>query len=100
MFEDKSLVCTDCSNEFIFSIGEQEFFHLRGLTNEPRRCSDCRILSRLKREGRGAAASAQVCCAECGKQTRVPFQPKGYRPVYCCGCFALRKTQAAVVAVV
>jgi len=26
-------------------------------------------------------------CAQCGKQTEVPFQPRGDRPVYCSDCF-------------
>ena len=26
MFQDKTLVCRDCGNEFIFSASEQEFF--------------------------------------------------------------------------
>ena len=26
-------------------------------------------------------------CAECGKDTEVPFRPTGDRPVYCSDCF-------------
>ena len=26
-------------------------------------------------------------CANCGKETEVPFQPRGTRPVYCRDCF-------------
>lgn len=29
-----------------------------------------------------------VVCSECGKETKVPFQPDGERPVYCRDCFA------------
>ncbi|MDP3766979.1 MAG: zinc-binding protein, partial [Dehalococcoidia bacterium] len=29
-------------------------------------------------------------CAECGKDTEVPFEPRGDRPVYCRDCFAKR----------
>jgi CxxC-x17-CxxC domain-containing protein len=28
-----------------------------------------------------------VVCASCGKETQVPFQPRGDRPVYCSDCF-------------
>ena len=35
MFEDKTLVCKECGNEFIFSAGEQEFYAERGFQNEP-----------------------------------------------------------------
>lgn len=30
-------------------------------------------------------------CAECGKQTQVPFKPAGDRPVYCRDCYMKRK---------
>ncbi|MGE3599516.1 MAG: CxxC-x17-CxxC domain-containing protein, partial [Dehalococcoidia bacterium] len=26
-------------------------------------------------------------CASCGKEARVPFQPRGDKPVYCSDCF-------------
>lgn len=39
---DKTLVCKDCGNEFIFSEGEQAFYKEKGFDNEPQRCVDCR----------------------------------------------------------
>jgi len=33
----------------------------------------------------------KVTCAECGKETEVPFKPDGTRPVYCRECFQKRK---------
>lgn len=47
--EDKILVCRDCSEEFVFSIGEQEFYKEKGFDNEPVRCQSCR---RAKKESR------------------------------------------------
>ena len=41
-FEDKTLVCQDCGNEFVFTAGEQEFYKQKGLDNEPKRCKECR----------------------------------------------------------
>ena len=35
MYEDKTLVCKECGNEFVFSAGEQEFYAERGFQNEP-----------------------------------------------------------------
>ena len=29
----------------------------------------------------------KVTCAECGKETEVPFKPDGTRPVYCRDCY-------------
>jgi len=43
MYEDKTLICKDCGQEFIFSAGEQEFYAEKGFENEPIRCKDCRI---------------------------------------------------------
>ncbi|MFO8144979.1 MAG: zinc-ribbon domain-containing protein [Candidatus Syntrophosphaera sp.] len=39
---DKTMVCRDCSKEFLFTEGEQEFYKEKGFTNEPTRCPDCR----------------------------------------------------------
>ena len=33
----------------------------------------------------------KVICAECGKETEVPFKPDGTRPVYCKDCFQKHK---------
>lgn len=32
-----------------------------------------------------------VKCANCGKQTEVPFKPSGDRPVYCRDCYMQKK---------
>jgi len=40
--QDKKIVCKDCGTEFVFTVGEQEFYAQKGLT-EPKRCKDCRI---------------------------------------------------------
>jgi CxxC-x17-CxxC domain-containing protein len=34
----------------------------------------------------------QVVCANCGKDTEVPFVPRGTRPVYCSDCFSQMNT--------
>ena len=35
MYEDKTLVCKECGQEFVFTAGEQEFYAERGFQNEP-----------------------------------------------------------------
>ena len=40
MFEDKTLVCVNCNDEFIFSAGKQEFFAEKEFT-APKRCDKC-----------------------------------------------------------
>lgn len=39
---DKTIVCKDCGNEFVFTVGEQEFFKEKGFDNDPVRCPACR----------------------------------------------------------
>ena len=34
------------------------------------------------------ASNVMPICASCGKEARVPFQPREDRPVYCSECFA------------
>ncbi len=33
----------------------------------------------------------KATCADCNKETEVPFKPSGDRPVYCKDCFSKRK---------
>jgi CxxC-x17-CxxC domain-containing protein len=40
---------------------------------------------------RGPREMHKVTCAECGKDTEVPFKPDGTRPVYCRECYQSRK---------
>jgi CxxC-x17-CxxC domain-containing protein len=92
MFEDRVLVCQDCGNEFVFTAGEQEFYHEKGFENEPKRCRDCRSNRRNRNAGsRAPREMFQAVCAECGAETEVPFRPVDGRPVYCMDCFQKMK---------
>ena len=98
-YSDKTLTCRECGAAFAFTAGEQEFFAQKGFTNEPSRCPECRA---ARKQGRGAGGYADdgygrreremfpAVCAECGKDTMVPFRPREDRPVYCSDCFATR----------
>ena len=90
-FQDKLLQCSDCGKEFTFTAGEQEFYASRGLQNEPRRCPECRRARKSERYGNsGYRPQRQMfpaICAECGKETEVPFEPREERPVYCSECY-------------
>ena len=39
---DRTLVCKDCGQEFVFTEGEQEFYKEKGFDTDPVRCADCR----------------------------------------------------------
>lgn len=102
-FEDKTLQCSDCGTSFTFSAEEQELFQSRGYTNEPKRCMPCRQARKSERSGSGSSGGSYgyraprqmfpAVCAECGKDTEVPFEPRGDRPVYCSDCY--RKVRPA-----
>jgi len=91
-FEAKTLQCADCGAQFTFSAEDQEFFQSKGYTNEPKRCPSCR--QARKTESRGSRGSSfgprqmyPATCAQCGKDTEVPFAPTTGRPVYCSDCY-------------
>lgn len=95
MYQDKTLTCKDCGSEFVFSASEQEFYAEKGFANEPGRCPECRAARKAQRGGNGGFARRErqmydAVCAECGKETQVPFQPRGDRPVYCRDCYRPR----------
>src|SRR5438045_9545487 len=41
-FQDKILKCIDCGADFVFTAGEQLFFHDKQFKNEPKRCKKCK----------------------------------------------------------
>ena len=90
-FSDKSIQCSDCGVTFTHSAEDQEFFQSKGYTNEPKRCSSCRQTRKAERNSNDSYGSQRqmhaVTCADCGKETEVPFVPRGDKPVYCSDCY-------------
>src|ERR1700731_3018657 len=97
-FVDRSLTCADCGTTFTFTSGEQEFHAQKGFTNDPRRCPECRSSRRQQRDGYSSSGGGgggyggtrqmfSAICASCGKEAKVPFEPRGDKPVYCSDCF-------------
>jgi CxxC-x17-CxxC domain-containing protein len=107
-FTDRTLTCRDCGRQFTFTAGEQEFYQSRGLTNEPGRCPECRAARKAARGEQGGYSHSSASeggprgyeradrprremfsatCSQCGNEARVPFQPRGDKPVYCSSCF-------------
>lgn len=52
-YQDQTIQCRDCGNNFTFTTGEQQFYAERGLTNQPGRCPDCRQAAKGSRGGGG-----------------------------------------------
>ena len=119
-YQDKTIACRDCGQPFAFTAGEQEFYAQRGFTNEPSRCPSCRQARKAQQGGGGGGYSSggsygggggggyssggggggydrpqrqmyPAVCSQCGKETQVPFQPRGDKPVYCSDCFAQQR---------
>jgi len=114
-FQDKTLTCRDCGREFIWTAGEQEFYAARGLQNAPTRCPEDRAARRAGGGGGGSSYGNRggggggyggggggggyggpremftATCSNCGREARVPFQPRGDKPVYCSDCFEQRR---------
>jgi CxxC-x17-CxxC domain-containing protein len=117
-----SIICQQCEDTFGYTVHEQEFRELHGLAR-PVLCPGCRQRDRRRRNGelvnlymrtdsfdpfllgentqagnnnrngREVRTMHDATCAACGAETRVPFVPRGDRPVYCKDCFNTRKGQ-------
>lgn len=106
-FVDRLLICSDCQGEFIFTAGEQLFFHDKQFKNDPKRCKPCKS----RRSGLAAAAAngagvqtvefskteTRTECSACGVDTTVPFKPTQGRPVLCRQCFQAKHRVAAAL---
>jgi CxxC-x17-CxxC domain-containing protein len=98
-FQDKVLKCIDCGADFVFTAGEQLFFHDKQFKNEPKRCKICKA-KRAANMGPTSAGNyskveTRTNCSGCGKETTVPFKPTQGRPVFCRECFQQRRLAAA-----
>ena len=114
---DQTITCRDCGQAFTFTAGEQAFYQERGYTEPQRcpSCRAERKAQRAA-SGYDAGGSSSggyargyssgggsygggggyssgprqmypAVCSNCGKETEVPFQPRGDKPVYCRECF-------------
>ncbi|MGA2965619.1 MAG: zinc-ribbon domain containing protein [Terriglobales bacterium] len=95
-YQDRVLKCVDCGTEFVFTAGEQLFFHDKQFKNEPKRCRNCKgkrltvVGANSPEPSRGHSytkTETRTNCSQCGKETTVPFRPTQGRPVLCRECF-------------
>ena len=91
VFQDKTLVCKECGNEFVFTAGEQAFYKEKGFLNKPKSCKACRDAK--KNAGKPERQYFIATCAECGGEAKLNFQPSNDRPVYCSACFEARRAK-------
>ena len=103
---DKTLICSDCGQEFAFTASEQQFYADRQFS-EPRRCPSCRASRKAARGDAGGSNTGgysgggydrapremfSATCASCGREAQVPFRPNGTKPVYCSDCFQQQRS--------
>ena len=72
-FVDRELTCVDCGAEFVFTAGEQLFFHDKQFTNDPKHCKQCK--AKRAQWNAKSASETRTTCAQCGVETTVPFKP-------------------------
>lgn len=120
-FEDKTINCLGCGQNFTHTAADQAKYADRGLTNEPKRCRDCRAKRKEAGSSRGGGSAPRrgaaggdrrsggaggsasrprgggnrlsfaATCDGCGVRTTVPFRPVEGRTVYCKDCFKGRR---------
>ncbi|MDO8636621.1 MAG: zinc-ribbon domain containing protein [Dehalococcoidia bacterium] len=106
-YQDKTIKCFDCGNTFTFTTNEQVLYNSIGHTHPPKRCPSCRQARKARQPVNSGSnynrnnsdfSSANrsysqprqtfhIVCAECSKETEVPFQPRPGKPVYCSACY-------------
>jgi len=97
-FVDRLLKCSDCGTDFVFTAGEQQFYHEKDFKNEPKRCKACKLKRQNSPSERGVPSGrveTSAICSQCGRETTVPFRPTQGRPVFCRECFQTRKATGA-----
>ena len=77
-FTDRVLKCNDCGAEFVFTAGEQLFFHDKQFKNDPKHCKQCK--AKRVRGGSRVRPETRTTCSQCGEETTVPFKPTQGRP--------------------
>ncbi len=103
---DRTLTCAQCGQDFTFSAEDQQYHAERGY-QDPKRCPTCRAERRASRgDSSGSYGGSSyssydrpqrqmysATCARCGKEARVPFEPRGDKPVYCSDCYQPRQSR-------
>jgi CxxC-x17-CxxC domain-containing protein len=98
-FNDRTLTCSNCKQQFTFKGSEQVLYMQKGLS-DPSQCPFCRAARMI---ARGAAEPSRAAhteramypatCTRCGRRTSVPFEPRSTRPVYCSDCYKERREE-------
>jgi CxxC-x17-CxxC domain-containing protein len=91
-FLDRAITCAECSEQFIWTSGEQKYFQDKGLLHAPKRCAPCREAKKarvttIEVRDKQPLVLYDAVCSGCFHPTKVPFEPRPGRLVYCRSCF-------------
>ncbi len=98
-FQEKILTCVTAANNSIYGRRTGVFSPPR-VHNEPKRCPECRRsenpsdMRNANQHNNSPRQMYPAICAQCGKETMVPFKPRGDKPVYCQECYNKMKNPA------
>ncbi len=65
-YNDETLACKDCNNDFVFTSGEQEFYAKKGFDNKPLRCKACKDAKKDRMGGGGGGGNSRGGGGESG----------------------------------
>lgn len=85
-YQDQTIICRDCGKSFIFTARDQEFFALKGFTNAPTRCRECRLKKKAQADPANRVVY-KISCKSCGKVGEMAVEPRKPDDVLCADCF-------------
>ncbi len=71
-YQDQTINCSDCGQEFNFTAGEQQFYAERGFEHPPKRCKPCRAVRKQQQGARPREGAPQVAASPRGDSPSPP----------------------------
>ncbi len=59
-FETKILTCAECGEEFVFTVGAQEYFAEKGYTEDPKLCKSCYMQRKREKKAHAREVNGQI----------------------------------------
>ena len=57
--QDITLKCVDCGKDFVWTVGEQQYYKAHDLQNQPKRCAECRRARKQRQRNNFHAQDAE-----------------------------------------
>ncbi|MBI2448617.1 zinc-ribbon domain containing protein [Candidatus Microgenomates bacterium] len=92
-FQDQTLECQECGNEFVWDKSEQAYFAKKGFKEAPRRCRACRAKKKQEQKAE-EAKEKEITCKICGKKSIITQDLAPDEETICFDCY-IKKSPAA-----